>query len=275
MAKYDLREGPCTALSTWTRLVTVGPETRNAVVVPDGCHSIKEIWGSHHVAATDATGYIAGVRLSGLKFGNYETAFGGFTAGTLATDAASKDFMKSMIIKTNLAVVPGAEIWIEGCMIGGLDAGTIELLVGLVFDTAEGEKRYSFIRWVAPTINVKTAAVNDATTATAFGIKIPSDARRITNIVPVLGGISIATVSGASANVRLEGGLPDGDFGMTCGGSATLAGTAGVCAGYFNADVVPTDVKVSPGGILNVYSEVIGTVWTNAYVGVAIEMAVT
>jgi len=274
MAKYDMREGPCAALSTLTRLTTVGPETRNAVTVPSDCHSIKQIWGWHHNAGTDATGYVMGFRLSGLRYGNYDGAIGGWTAGTTVGNAGERKTMESLIINTNLAVMPGAEIWIEGCQVGGLDSGSPEAGIGLVFDQSEGEKRYGFVRWVAPTINVKTAAINDLTTATAFGIKIPSDAKHITSLCPVLGGISIATVSGAAANVRLEGGMPDGDFGMTCGGDSALATTAGRCTGYFVTQQVPTDVKLSPGSILNVYAEVVGTTWTNAYVGIAIEMGV-
>jgi len=274
MAKYDAREGPCATLSTLTRLTTVGPETRNAIVVPEGMHSIKQIWGAHHVAATNATGYLAAFRLSGLKYGNYDGFIGGYTAGTLVGNAGERKDMKAIVINTNLAVDPGAEIWVEGAQAGGLDAGTPEVMIGLVFDAAQGEKRYGFVRWVAPTINTKTAAINDIMTATAFGIKIPSDARHITNLTPALGGISIATVSGATANVRLEGGMPDGDFGLSCGGDSVLATTAGLCAGYFEGDPIPTDVALSPGSILNVYAETIGTVWTNAYVGVAIEMGV-
>ena len=274
MAKYDMREGPVSAVSTWTKLVTVGPETRNAIIVPDGMHSIKQVWGWHHSIGVNAKGYIMCVRLSGLKYGNYDTAIGGYTGGTLVGNAGECKYMKSLVINTNLAVVPGAEIWVEACEANASTTCTPEAGVGLVFAADEGEKRYGFIRWVNPTINTKTAAINDANTATAYGIKIPSDARRITSLIPQLGGVSIATVSGASANVRLEGGMPDGDFGLTVGADTVLASTAGVCAGYFETEQIPTNVTVSPGATLNVYAEVIGTTWTNAYVGVAIEMAV-
>jgi len=274
MAKYDMREGPTSAVSVYTRLVTVGPETRNAVVVPDGCHSIKEIWGWHHSIGVNARGYIMAFKLSGLKYGNYEGGLGGYTGGTLVGNAGEAKYMKSLVIKTNLAVTPGAEIWIEAAEATGASTCTPEAGIGLVFDASEGEKRYGFFRWVAPTVNTKTLAINDATTTTARGIKIPSDAKRITSITPQLGGISIATVSGATANIRLEGGMTDGDFGFTVGASTVLASTAGVCAGYFEQEQTLTDVKVSPGATLNVYAETIGTVWTNAYVGVAIEMAV-
>lgn len=274
MAKYDAREGAVSAVSTYTKLITIGPETRNAVEVPNGCFSIKQIWGWHHSIGVNARGYIMAFRLSGLKYGNYEGAIGGYTGGTLVGNAGEAKYMKSLVINTNLAVEPGSEVWIEACEASGASTCSPEAGIGLVFDTAQGEKRYGFFRWVAPTINTKTQAINDANTVTARGIKIPSDAKRITSIIPQLGGISIATVSGATANVRLEGGLPDGDFGFTCGASTVLASTAGVCAGYFRTKQVQTDVRVSPGGTLNVYAEVIGTTWTNAYVGCAIEMAV-
>lgn len=275
MAVYDGREGATSAVSTYTRLVTVGPETRNSITVPDGCHSIKEIWGWHHSIGVNARGYIMAFKLSGLKYGNYEGGLGGYTGGTLVGNAGEAKAMKSLIIKTNIAVDPGAEIWIEAAEATGASTCTPEAGIGLAFDTSQGEKRYGFFRWVAPTVNTKTLAINDATTVTARGIKIPSDARRITSIIPQLGGISIATVSGATANIRLEGGLPDGDFGFTAGADTVLATTAAVCAGYFKSEQTLTDVKVSPGATLNVYAETIGTVWTNAYVGVALEMAVS
>jgi hypothetical protein len=275
MAVYDMREGAVSAVSTFTRLITVGPETRNSITVPDGCHSIKEIWGWHHSIGVNARGYIMAFRLTGLKYGNYDGGLGGYTGGTLVGNAGEAKYMKSLVIKTNLAVDPGAEIWVYGCEASGASTCSPEAGIGLVFSTEQGEKRYGFFRWVAPTINTKTLAINDGDTATARGIKIPSDAKRITSIIPQLGGISIATVSGATANIRLEGGLPDGDFGFTAGADTVLASTAAVCAGYFRTSQTLTDVKVSSGATLNVYSEVIGTVWTNAYVGVAIEMAVS
>ena len=275
MAKYDLREGQITALSTWTRLTTVGPETRNAIVVPAGMHSIKEIVGSFGSSVTtDSTGHLMGVRISGLKYGNYETLIGGQSNGVTVGNGGTSWVSKASKLITNLAVVPGAELWIEGCMVGGADSGTINCQVQLTFDAAEGEKRYSFIRWLTATVvDTKYAAINDATTATAYGIKIPSDAVRISSMVTAVGGILDQTAAGGTAHVRLEGGLPDGDFSITAGGGATLNTTAADSGGQFISDQVRTNVVVSPGAMLNVYVESTGVTWTDPYVGIAIEMA--
>jgi len=277
MAGYDLREGDSVggAASAWTNLTTVGPETRNAVTVPSWANSIKQINGIMHFDATDADGCITAVRLVGLKYGNYDTYLGGWTAGTAVVNGADASCMRTTFINTNLAVTPGADIWIQSAHVGVATAGSTN--VELVFDAAEGEKRYGFIRCgVVAAVGAKALAqVEIATgTATAGGIKIPSDVKRISSMIPVLGGNTIATASGGVANVRLEGALPDGDFGMTCGGHSGLATTAGLCAGYYESEQIRTDVAVSPGGMLNVYTEATGTTWGNSVIGIAIEMAV-
>ena len=274
MASYDMREGDIAAAGTYSKLTLVGPETRNAVIVPKGKHSIKQIVGVAHFDATDADGATCAVKITGLKYGNYETVLCGWTAGTAAGNAGEAKVMNAMTINTNLAVEPGAELWVESTMIGTATAGSAN--VELVFDDTQGEKRYGYIRYVsiaAP--GTKTAANSDATTATAYGIKIPSDAVRISSMIPFTSSVSLATASGGIAVLKLEGGLPDGDFYMTAGGHCGLATTAGLCSGYYEADQIETNVLVSPGSNLQVYGETKGTDWGTALVGIAIEMAVT
>ena len=237
-------------------------------------HSIKQIVGvTHHIAA-DAEGYISAIRLTGLKWGNYETAIGGMTSGKLAGAAGGSALcMKPTVINTNLAVVPGAEMWVEAAQIGTATAASTN--VEICFDAAEGEKRYGFIRHLlTATANAKAMANSDVTSTTAYGIKVPSDARRITSMIPLLGGtVAAATAVGGLANVRLEGGLPDGDFGLTCGGFAGLASTAAQQMGYFEPDQIQTNVRVSPGSIIQVYTECVATDWGAPNIGIAIEMA--
>jgi len=272
MASYEFREGDIAAVGTYSKLTLVGPETRNAIIVPKGKHSIKQIIGVFHFDATDTEGASCAVRLTGLKFGNYETVLGGHTDGTAVGNGADAAVMDPMVINTNLAVDEGAEIWVESTMIGTATAGSCN--VELVFDGAQGEKRYGFIRYVsiaAP--GTKTAANSDATSATAYAIKIPSDARRISSMVPFTSSESLATASGGVAVLKLEGGLPDGDFYMTAGGHCGLATTAGLCAGYYEVDQIQTNVLVSPGSNLQVYGETKGTDWGTVVVGIAIEMA--
>ena len=279
MAIYDLREGPATAAGrAYAKLTTVGPETRNAIVVPPGMHSIKEITTSSHFDALDASGGVIAVKLDGLAFGSYETAMAGFTAGTEAGDGGDARYCRPTTLKTNLAVTPGAEIWVSAAVMGITTFPTAsEAVVELAFDSGQGEKRYGVIRmnFACPTVATKYAANSDATTDTAYGIKIPSDAKHITNIVPICSGITVATAAGGCAFARLEGGLPDGDFGLTLGGCSTYVATAGLSgAGYFEPDIIPCDIKVSPGGYIQVYVESTGTTWQTPFLGVAIEMGV-
>lgn len=272
MARYDFREGDIATAGAYSKLTLIGPETRNAVVVPAGMNSVKQITGVFHFDTTDAEGAVCAVRLTGLKFGNYETVLGGYTNGTAVANGADAAVMMPMVINTNLAVVPGAEMWIESTMIGTATAGSCD--VELTFDAAQGEKRYGFIRTItvaAP--GTKTAANSDATSATAYGIKIPSDATRISSMIPFTGGVTLATASGGIAVVTLEGGLTAGDISLTAGGHSGLATTAGLCAGYYEVDQIQTNVKVSPGSIIQVYSETKGTDWGTPSVGIAIEMA--
>ena len=272
MAGYDFREGDVATAGAYSKLTLVGPETRNAMIVPDGMHSLKQITGVFHFDTTDAEGGVCYIKLSGLKYGNYETALGGHTNGTAVGNGAEAHMMRPMVIKTNLAVTPGAEVWLEGTIKGTATAGSVN--VEIAWDAAEGEKRYGFIRHAqvaAP--GTKTAANADAVSSTAYAIKIPSDAVCISSMIPVLGGIALATASGGIAMVKLEGGLPDGDFMLTAGGHSGLATTAGLCAGYYEVDQIQTNVKVSPGSTMQVYCDTKGTDWGTTEVGIAIEFS--
>jgi hypothetical protein len=274
MAGYDLREGDTTAAGAWGKLTKVGPETRDTVTVPNWAHSIKEITGVAHFDAADQTGGIVALRLSGLKWGNYETLLVGWTAGTAVGNAGEAKCMKPLTIKTNLAVTPGSDLVIESALIG--TTSTINSTnVELAFDASEGEKRYGFVRGIqvaAP--GTKTAANSDVISATAYGIKIPSDAVRISSLMATQGGVMLATASGGIGLFYLSGGLPDGDFSIMAGGASRLATTAGLDSGYFRSDQLQCDVKVSPGSTITCWAETVGTDWGTVEVFGAIEMAV-
>ena len=110
MAMYDLREGDIAAAGAYSKLLKVGPETRNAFIVPDGMHSLKRIVAVPHADSTDAEGCIFAVKLEGLEHGNYETFIGGHTEGTAVGNGADAHIAKPMELRTNLAVRPGAEV---------------------------------------------------------------------------------------------------------------------------------------------------------------------
>ena len=275
MAKYDVREGNTTAAGAWGELLLLGPETRGRMSVPGGMHSIKQITGIAHFDAADASGGIVALRISGLKWGNYETILTGWSAGTAVANGAEAKCMRPMTINTNLAVVPGGELIIEAALIGTtatINSQNIEIC----FDASEGEKRYGFIRGIqiaAP--GTKTAANSDAISATAYGIKIPSDAKRISSLIATQGGVNLATASGGLAIFYLSGGLPDGDFSIMAGGASILATTAGLCSGYYTSDQLQTSVAVSPGSIIQCWAETMGTDWGTVEVFAAVEMAVS
>lgn len=271
MVKYDLREGDIAAAGTYSKLLKVGPETRNAIIVPKGMHSIKEIVGCFHSDSTDVEGAIIAVKITGLAQ-EYETFLGGHTEGTAVGNGADAKIMRPMRIKTNLLVTPGAQLWVHATAIGTKTATSVN--VELAFDPSQGEKRYGFIRCIqiaAP--GTKTWAKNDAESATAYDIKIPVDATHITSLIPVMGGITLATASGGIGVVFLEGGLPDGDICLTAGGHSGLATTAGLVAGYYEVDQIQTNVLVSPGASMNVHGDLKGTDWGTVEIGVAIEMS--
>ena len=272
LAGHELREGDIAAAGTYSKLLKVGPETRNAVIIKKGHHSIKEIVAVVHCDATDVEGAIFAVKLTGLKYGEYETLIGGHTDGTAVGNGADAKIMRPMVIKTNLAVDPGAQVWIHATAIGTKTAASCN--VELVTDTSQGEKRYGMIRCVQiATPGTKTAMINDAVSATAYDIKIPVDATHISSVIPVMGGITLATASGGIGVVFLEGGLPDGDCSFTAGGHCGLATTAGLVAGYYEVDQIRTNIAVSPGSSMQPQGDLKGTDWGTVEIGVALEFA--
>jgi len=277
MAKYDLREGPVTAADTYTVLTTVGPDTRGSVIVPSDCHSIKQIWGSYHTSTqTNAKGALAAVKLDGAGVagvGKYETLLGGYTNATITTSGGQVQEFKSFIIETNLAVTPGQELWVYGAMVTSSDAGTLEVQVGLVFDQGQGEKRYSFIRQGdCGTLDTKTGLNLDAEGATKNNIVIPSGCTHIVSMIPALGGITLATATGGTAMIRLEGGMTDGNMQFAVGGSGALVTTTGESSGYFLTDQIKTDITLASGGQISVFGVQSGVDWGTPVIGIAVEM---
>ena len=272
MARHDLREGDIAAAGTYSKLTKVGPETRNAFTVPAGHHSIKEIVGVIHADSTDAEGAIFAVRITGIEHGPYETFLGGHTDGTAVGNGADAKIMNPMVIKTNIKVTPGAKVWAEATAIGTKTAASVN--VELVFDRSQGEKLYGIIRCdQLAGVGTKTKCDDDAESSTAYDIKIPVDATHISSVIPVMGGITLATASGGIGCVFLEGGLPDGDCSFTCGGASALATTAGLVAGYYESDQIRTNITVSPGSSMVAWVDNKGTDWGTIEMGVALEFA--
>ncbi len=277
MAKYDLREGPCPTAYLYTALTTVGPETRGSVIVPADAHSIKEIWGSYHIStSTDAKGAVVAVKLQGAGvagLGMYETLLGGFTNGTKTTSGAQVQEFKSLIIKTNLVVNPGQELWVYGNMVTTADAGTVDVQVGLVFDTGQGDKRFSFIRFNdCATLDAKTGLTLDAEGNTKGNIVIQPGMNHIVSMIPAVGGITTTTATGGTAFIRLEGGLIDGNMQFAVGGSGALITTTGFGSGYFLTEQIPTDIALAPGGQMSVFGIQCGVDWLTPCIGVAFEV---
>ncbi len=277
MAKYDLREGPCATAYLYTALQTVGPETRGSIIVPADCHSIKEIWGSYHISTgTDIKGAVVAVKLQGAGVagvGVYETLLGGYTNGTKTTSGGQVQEFKSLVIKTNLAVNPGQELWIYGNQVTTAVAGTVEVQVGLVFDTGQGDKRFSFIRFNdCGTLDTKTGLTLDAEGNTKGNIVVQAGMNHIVSMIPALGGIALATATGGTAFARLEGGLIDGNMQFAVGGSAALITTTGFGAGYFLTEQIVTDITLAPGGQVSVFGVQSGVDWGTPCIGVAFEV---
>lgn len=277
MAKYDLREGPCATAYLYTALQTVGPETRGSIIVPAGCHSIKEIWGSYHISTqTNAKGALVAVKLQGAGVagvGVYETLLGGFTNGTITTSGGQVQEFKSLIIKTNLAVNPGQELWVYGNQVTSSDAGTVEVQIGLTFDQGQGDKRFSFIRFNdCAALDTKTGLTLDAEGNTKGNIVVQAGMNHIVSMIPALGGVIASTTTGGTAFIRLEGGLIDGNMQFGVGGSGELITTTGLGAGYFLTEQIPTDITLTSGGQVSVFGIQDGVDWGTPAIGLAIEV---
>lgn len=282
MAKYHVREGPCPTAYAWTPLQNTGSEVRGAITVPNDANSIVEIWGAYcELTQTDATGAVVGVRLrgGGMKYGSYETILGGYANGTKTGNNCMVSYLKARVLKTKLAVNPGGEIWVDGNQISASDCGSTEVAVGLVFSNAAGEKRYGEVRFgsagTLASAGVGKAALSlDPAGTTIAQIKVPNDAKHITNITVGVGGIILATAAGGTCFARVEGALPEGDIVVAGPGLGTFDTTTGQSGAHFESEAVETDVTVSPGGTLTCSGCQNGVDWGTPYIAIAIEMGV-
>lgn len=277
MALYVTREGPTATASVWANLITVGGETRGAIIVPPGYASIKQVFVSiTNCVSTDAKGMLFGVQLagSGMKGAEYSFLAGGYTSGTITTSGANGLSRKSMVLDTNIAVLPGAEIWIRAAQITDSDGGTPNTAVTLVFSKSGGAVRSSYIRYMAAgTLNTPVAAVYDAVNATVNGIQLPQQARHITNLITAVGGTTLgATAGGGNAIVRLKSALIEGEMCLPAGGWGSELTTTGTCTGIWIPNPIPTDITVLGGATLNVEVEQDGVDWGTPLIGVSVEV---
>jgi hypothetical protein len=277
MALYVCREGTVATASAWQNLATLGGETRNAVIVPPGMNSIKEIWAViDNAIYTNATGMMAAVKLkgAGIQGVDYETLVGGITCGTITSNTGAGWAMWPCQIKTNIAVTPGAEIWVQGCQVTGGDCGTPNIAVTLVFDSSGGGKRYSFVRFAScATVDTKYSALLDPTGATVNLIQLPQTARHITSLITCVGGVTLgAGNGGGDCLIRLESGCTEGVHEIVAGGFGTELATQGTGAGGWVPDQVPTDISVIGGASILVTAEQMGADWGTPIIGVAVEV---
>jgi len=275
MAIYVAREGAFGTVNTWAALSTLGSSgTVNSIVVPGGMNSIKEIWGEFcEPVPADTSGAIICVKLTGagLRYGDQRFILGGMGKEETGNTGYSSG-ITPVKLKTNIAVTPGAEIWVFGAQYG-TDDGTPEALVGLVFSSESAPERYYFTRMAScATLDTDNALVADVDQAAAGAIQVPGSCRHIYSITTATHGICLATASGGTSFIRLRGALAGGELVMCAGGMGCLSTTTGVSGGYVKAVQVPTMVDIVAGGQLNAYGTQSGVDWGTPYVAVGVEV---
>jgi hypothetical protein len=274
MAVYVSRQVDLATASAWQTATAMAGETRNDVIVPPGMNSIKQIWMTLAQSATftTTTGALVAMRIRGLGR-TYETLAGGISNGTIATKDGLTVSCPATIIDTNLAVVPGQNLTLEGCQVTGSDCGAPTLGITLVFDASGGAARSSFFRYVSSaTVDAKAGMTLDAVNATVNQIQYPGNVRHITNVVVAIGGITGTAALGGTGLVRLEGSLKEGDLCITAGGQASLDTNDGAGTMVWNAYVMPTDIPIDAMGTSMAYFEQCGVDWGTPYGGIAVEV---
>jgi hypothetical protein len=276
MALYDARDGDLGTSYSWTSLTKRGAETVGDVLVPPGATRIAEIWVSLSSSVwTDTKGAIIAAKLKGggLPGVDYEFVCGGLTVGAVTTEGAQHRNMKARIIKTNLAVKAGSAITVQGAQITDSDMGTPHLAIGLVFDSGGGSKRNSYLRFgIMASLTTKYPLTLDAVGATVNSIPLPGSAKRITNVISAVGGVTLATATGGVALTRLEGGGLEESQVMVSGAHAALNTTEGVNSGLFQVDAVYVDLPVKGGSQLSISGEQLGTDWGTPQMATSVEV---
>lgn len=268
-------EGPV-ADEGWVKLTALGAKTINHLVVPDGVHSIEEIRvTATALVQTDAKGALLGISLRGNAIPNtpYDFLVGGVTTGTVTTSGARTVHMRPFLKPCGITVKPGQPLEVYGGMITGADMGTVEFQVEVLWSKAAGKKRYSEIRYAScPTLDTGVAMELDGDSEAAVGFDFAADVSRIIAYIPAVGGITIATATGGTAQIKLEGGLVDGDQFLAAGGSSQLDTTDGLGGDIYQTEEIRTNLAVTKQGNMAAIAEQGGVDWGTPYIGLSVEV---
>ena len=267
-------EGPC-ASEGWTKLTALGAKTINHLVVPDGVHSIDEIRvTATALVQTDAKGCLLGISLRGGAIPNtpYDFLVGGLTNGTVTTSGARAVHMRPFLKKCGIMVKPGQPLEVYGAMITGSDCGTVEFQVEVSWSKAAGKKRYSEIRYAScATLDTDADMTLDGDSDTLNDFDWPADVSRIVSYIPAVGGITLATATGGTAQVKLEGGLVEGDQVLVAGGHSALNTTNGMGGFIYETEEIETNIPVTKQGKTMGVAQAGGVDWGTPYIGISLE----
>ena len=267
-------EGPC-ASEGWTKLTALGSKTINHLVVPDGVHSIDEIRvTATALVQTDAKGCLLGISLRGGAIPNtpYDFLAGGMTMGKITTSGARGVHMRPFLKQCGVAVKPGQPLEVWGSMITDSDCGTVEFQVEVSWSKAGGKKRYSEIRYaVCAALDTEYNMTLDGESDTVNDFDWPADVTKIISYVPAVGGGTLATATGGTAQVELDGGLVDGNQVLTAGGHSALSTTDGAGAWVYETEEIRTNMVVTKQGKTMGIAQMGGVDWGGVFIGISME----
>ena len=273
MAVVRTREGPMATVNVWTALTTLGSQgTLNAITVPAGMNSIKEIWGVFcEPAPADTSGGVICARLrgTGLKYGEQKFVFGGMGVEVTGNESYTASMVPTKL-KVDVATIPGGEIWIDGAQFG-TDHGTPELAVSLWFSESGAAERYYYTRMIATaTLDTDAMAITDVSD-TVNAIQPPGNCKHIYSVTTAMHGIVLVTASGGTGYIRMRGGIAEGEQVFVAGGAANLSTTTGVDGGYAPA-VQRSCYLTLTGAPLLAYAAQCGVDWGTPYGCVCVEV---
>jgi hypothetical protein len=273
MSIYETREGPCAAVNTWAGLTQCGSQgTLNAFSVPAGYNSIKELWlGFCEPVPADTAGAVFAVKLSGpgLKYGDQFFLVGGNGREETGNSGAAESMAPTML-KVDIAVNPGGEIWVYGAQFG-TDSGTPEVACTVVWSKSGAPERYYDIR-MAACAALDTDVLLTTRVDTALGnIAPPPICKHLYSVFSAWGGITLATATGGTGYIRIRNGIKQGEQVFSAGANGALSTTTGVSGGLNRATQIPCEIELT-GGPMTPYGCQSGVDWGTPYLAVGVEM---
>ena len=280
LALYVTREGSIGAsLDTFVNLSTYAGQTVNAITVPAGYSSIKQLWLNVGPIgnATDNQGCTFTIRLqgSGLKYGPVDIVAGAWSH-LLLSNSGDAMVTWANVVPVDIALNPQGEIWVKAAQDGAAEVGSPEAAVTLAFT-----KQGAGTKWyIARDMNVAGAnntvyAVTHCVDDTAAGrIRVPAGVTRLTGFFGACGGI-VADATGGTMSIRLKGtGLRDGDVVIPIGGYGVQGTTTAVDGCLVPAVYVPMDLALVSGGEIAAEAIFAGTDVTTPDVAFSVELSV-